>query len=272
MGLRSPIKRFYKKHLQYRINVLRNQLFPYQFNPNRFADTFLAHTEHGNDDLSREIPKVVWVFWTGHNEMSENRKRSMQVLASKIGLPIKLVTPDNLSEYILPEAPLHPAYQYLSLVHKSDYLRCYFMHFHGGAYTDVKECQYDWQPIWQELADSSAYMIGYPEIRPEDIVQHESQKINQDTKRCFSQMVGNGAYICRPNTALTRDWYAELQKRMDKYADLLAQNPGNVLGDNDGYPIAWAGILGSIFHPLYLKYNHRILRNPQLRPITENYR
>ena len=45
---------------------------------------------------------------------------------------------ENLSSWIAEKSPLHPAYNYLSSVHKADYLRCYLMHHHGGAYSDIK--------------------------------------------------------------------------------------------------------------------------------------
>jgi hypothetical protein len=48
----------------------------------------------------------------------------------------------------LPEYPLHPAFKYLSYVHKSDYLRSYFMHFYGGGYADIKK--YSSNNNWKE--------------------------------------------------------------------------------------------------------------------------
>ena len=88
---------------------------------------------------SGNINRCVYCFWTGTNPMSDNRKRCLQNLKNQIGVPVQLITPDNLGDYLLPAYPLHPSYQLLSETHRADYLRTYFMNFYGGGYTDIKE-------------------------------------------------------------------------------------------------------------------------------------
>lgn len=60
------------------------------------------------------------------------------VLREWIGLPVELVTPKNLSDWVLPQHPLHRAYENLSLVCCSKYLRVSLTHHHGGGYCDLK--------------------------------------------------------------------------------------------------------------------------------------
>ena len=48
------------------------------------------------------------------------------------------MTPANLQDWVVAGHPLHPAYNDLSLVHRSDYLRAYLLHHHGGGYCDLK--------------------------------------------------------------------------------------------------------------------------------------
>ena len=84
--------------------------------------------------------------------------------------------------------------------------------------------------------------------------------------------MGNGAYIFRPQTPFTSEWYAELNRRLDFYAEDLKKFPGNIMGDNEGYPIPWTGILGTIFHPLCLKYSDKLMYDDMLRPNTKDYR
>jgi len=43
------------------------------------------------------------------------------------------ITRATLHRWILKSEPLHPAFEYLSPVHQSDYLRCYLLHFHGAV-------------------------------------------------------------------------------------------------------------------------------------------
>ncbi|MDO4642173.1 MAG: hypothetical protein Q4A84_10830 [Neisseria sp.] len=253
------------------LNVLKSTLHPYVYQGSRYLDSFISQTELSQEKGNGQVEKRVFVFWTGNNPMSANRLAGMKALEEKADVPILLITPDNLQEWIKPEAPLHPAYEYLSLVHKSDYLRCYFMHHWGGGYSDVKPCRFPWQSFFDDLDKSAAYLVGYCEKKAADLAQ-VSGKVMQDMENYFSRIVGNCAYICRPDTPFTREWYQELHRRMDAYAPALEAAPGNVMGDNEGYPIPWTNILGDIFHPLALKYSGRILRRNKLRPVCQNYR
>ena len=60
-------------------------------------------------------------------------------------MKVLLITPNNLNDYIVKDDPLPEAYNYLSLVHKADYLRTYFMYHYGGGYADIKRYQHSWK-------------------------------------------------------------------------------------------------------------------------------
>ena len=116
--------------------------------------------------------------------MSNNRRRGITSLQAVAGVPVVLVTPENLPQFIQPNAPLHPAFEYLSLVHKSDYLRCYFMHHLGGGYSDIKPCRHNWLASFEQLEASPAYAIGYPERKQDGLAQVD----------CFIQQAMNQYY------------------------------------------------------------------------------
>lgn len=120
-------------------------------NKNDYKDSFVSNYDLSKKYKSRRIDRKVYMFWTGNNAITENRARNIELTKNNLGVDLLLVTPDNLGEYILPEYPLHPAYQYLSNVHKSDYLRAYFMHHHGGGYADVKLFENDWNSAFNHL-------------------------------------------------------------------------------------------------------------------------
>jgi len=246
-------------------------IFPYKYNPKRYSDTFLCKTPILDDSSVNEVPEVIYCFWTGTNEMSENRKRAVESLQKVSEVDVKLIDPTNLQNYILPEYPLHSAYEYLSLVHKADYLRCYFMHHHGGGYSDVKICVNSWKDSFHRLNKSDKQILGYSEIGYRAVAQLEG-KLGKDLRRYFLTVIGNCAYICRPNSSFTREWYAELHERLDLHLSKLKLNPGNVWGDNEGYPIPWTGILGDIFHPLCLKYSKHMIVCEKIKPDFNNYR
>ena len=79
------------------------------------------------------LERRIFCFWTGDNKMSENRLDAIASLRDKAEVEIVLVTPADLDKFILTGFPLHKGFQYLSAVHKSDYLRCYFMHHYGAG-------------------------------------------------------------------------------------------------------------------------------------------
>jgi hypothetical protein len=209
------------------------------------------------DEILIPINKVVFCFWTGDNPMSDKRKRAYDAMLAKIGVPVDLVTPDKIAEVY----PIHPAYQYLSNVHKSDYLRCYYMRFHGGGYSDVKAPMGSWAGAFERLENNpDMWGLGYQELNPSGVTP-VGGAMETMLKRNYKLLLGNGCYIFRRSTPFVKEWFELLTKEMDKYADDLKKNPGNVWGDNKGYPIAWTGILGNIFHPLCLKHNTKLIRD-----------
>ena len=182
------------------------------------------------------------------------------------------MTPHNLSEFLVEGHPLHAAYEYLSFTHKLDYLRCYFMHFHGGGYSDIKATSHDWAPVFDAFDDPSVWLVGYPET-DYDICANLGGRLGRDVRASWGDLVGAGAYIARPRTALTAQWYAELLRRMDYYSrDLEAYPAANALGDSPGYPVTWIGINSLIFHPAQLKYLNHVRQDSRLLPTFTHYR
>ena len=202
----------------------------------------------------------VYMFWTGDNELTENRKRCMDQFRQVSGANIILVTKDNLHEYILPDQPLHPAYPYLSFTHRADYLRTYFMHFHGGGYSDIKGTTGSWIPHFEELQKSDKWIVGYPEMITKVAVGPENPELQDH----WSELVGNCAYICKPRTPLTREWYNEMILLLDKKLDDLKKYPATSPTDcsaesNGRYPIGWEEMLGVIFHRTCYKYKDTLI-------------
>lgn len=126
--------------------------------------------------------------------------------------------------------------------------------------------------MFEKLEHSSAWLIGYPEVRKRDLGAWYFHYVKKHMTRYLSQITGNGCYICRPYSPLTTEWYAELHHRLDEKYELVKQNAGNMWGDNEGYPFAWTEVGGDIVHPLVLKYMRFTLKDARLRPILTNYR
>lgn len=64
---------------------------------------------------------------------------------------VKVINPAVTPYFSVPEEPIHKAFEFLSLIHKSDYLRCYLLYHYGGGYTDVKHLHTDLKPYFKRL-------------------------------------------------------------------------------------------------------------------------
>lgn len=203
------------------------------------------------------MDKVIFTFWTGDNPMTYNRKMAFVYLINNCGVKIKLITPENLSAYI--KEPLHPSFDKLHLTHKSDYLRTYFMHFYGGGYSDIKACRGSWFNSFDLLEKSDKWLLGYTELNHG--VAPVGGQLEKELKRNYRKLLGNGAYICKPNTEFTLSWYNALLAKMDTF-DFSGE-----------YPIKWTEILGNIFHPLCYEYKDHLLHDNSVIPnFTKSYR
>jgi hypothetical protein len=250
---------------------------PYHYDAKRYEGTFLEQPSEFeySDNLEKYVDRVIYIFWTGDNEITANRLEGIKSLEKVSGVEVKLITPKNLSDYIKEDDPLPEAYQYLSFVHRADYLRSYFMYHYGGGYADIKTYCKSWIPAFEKLEKSNAFVIGYPEVgfwgaANQDI---ESGFLKEDLKNYWRYLIGNGSYICRPHTRFTAEWHAEAKRRLVELTNVLRDHPAaDPFGRNADYPVKWSGLLGSIFHPLCLKYHDRLLKDMALMPSFKNYR
>lgn len=224
--------------------------------------------------------------------MSSNRRRCFESFA-QTGLRPILVTAKELDSWILPSHPLHEAYGLLSPVHRSDYLRAYFMHHYGGGYSDIKEHARSWLPTINQLAKSETYLgAGYREIRGGTVyLQHNridgrafvlSRSVNPLTAAFVTNLmrtvrpllIGNGAFFFKKQTPYTKRWLGEVERRLDLLLPSLIAHPAQQVRDSitssSGYPIPWSFLLGDISGPLGMAYSWRLLKTLP-PPSFENY-
>lgn len=208
----------------------------------------------------------IYCFWTGTNPLTKNREECLKsIIDIQTAANVILVTPENLERFV--SEPLHKAFKHLSLTHKSDYLRCYFMYHYGGGYSDIKKHTVSWKNVYVALQNnSSAQCVGYEEI--------EGGAANTVPAYLWKELIGNCAYIFKPKTQIALEWLTQLHSKLDVLYEDLRLNPPLHARDRleygGKYPIPWTGILGDIFHPLVYKYRKYVL-NYLPPPLFNNY-
>ena len=202
--------------------------------------------------------RVIFIFWTGTNEMSFRRVHCINALKEQTGCNILLVNVENLPEFILPDYPLHPAYPYLSETHKCDYLRTYFMRHYGGGYSDIKIPNGSWIQAFETMQNEpDIWVNGYHESNPDAIAFSPASHL-------WERLPGNGAYVIRPQTPFVIEWTNKQAQVLDHHLEALRENPSTqpdccieyVPGTK--YPLHWNEILGRIFHEETAKIVDRI--------------
>lgn len=271
------------------LRVLRSRRLGYEYSARRYyADVNglrfpnsstleVDHTLHvpkrlGHVDLA-PAPRNIYCFWTGVNELTAARVRSLEhIRRVNPEFDVYLVTPTNLRDFELASDPIHPAYKYLSLVHRSDYLRAYFMHHYGGVYLDIKEFNGSWEDLLVRLNQApDAWAAGPPELGAYN-VGSAFGKLGRDQRLHYARQLQQGGFICKARSPFTEEWMAEVSRRLNYFEDLLPSREDDVLGNQPDYPISWYVIHGMVFGPLCLKYSERLIIDPSISVCLDGYR
>jgi hypothetical protein len=222
---------------------------------------------------------TIFCMWTGTNPMSSQRIQALWSIYNNTRCPVVYINHQSLRDWEKPEYPYHPAFEYLSDTHKSDYMRCYLMHHYGGGWADIKHTSADWRPHFAKLRSSSALALGYQEIP--DGIPHLNNSLGNEIRLNHDKTIGLCAFIFKKQSEITYEWYEQLCATLDQLIEQLALHPATHPQDQFGltlpngkrseYPIKWADILGEIFHPLVYKYQSQILKSP-IEPRFFGYR
>lgn len=257
-----------------RVFTTYDRAVPHTFDIDRHRDSwgvlprmyFLHREPPAGSRTDLPVPRRIFAIWSGDNEMPAARATSLDSLRQRNpGIPVEVITPDNVADYVLDDAPLHPAYANLSLTHRSDYLRAYLMHHHGGGYSDVKECRAPWDSAFKRLDYEQIWLVGYPELSS-DRCGGRDARLGHEIRRRYASLAGYGAFICRPGTPLTGEWLREVERRLSYYEEELAEHPGGVRDEVAAYPIQWIELGSDVLNPLQLKYFEHISLDAAVQP------
>jgi hypothetical protein len=142
------------------------------------------------------------------------------------------------------------------------------MNFYGGGYSDIKKTTGSWVDSFNKLNNSNYWICGYKEVEGGIAYPPYSHKYNE--------LIGNGAYICKPQTELTKEWYNSMILLLDSKIESLKRNPARFPQDcsesGSGYPIEWNEMLGRIFHKVSYKYKEYLLNTLPILEFNSYYR
>ncbi len=221
------------------------------------------------------MDRKIHVFWCSDNDLSETRQASLKSLIDKSGCKIELVTNKNINKYII--EPFHEGYKYLSAIHKCDYWKAYFAYFYGCGYSDIKICEFDWNPYFEQLeANEEAFMVSYSESGGGGVaLRSESAARKINLSECIVMVrkahliPGCGHWVYKKGTSMAKKWREVQHKILDDNMDTLKNNPGTYhIGAVKGgvhfrynnestakfkgskYPFCWSEFGGMISHEL----------------------
>lgn len=236
------------EHIGYKQTIWLNYLSEYKYLMDNSSNKYKSHETWNS---------YIWQFWTDANSLSNDRRAALNTQCN-FGIEAKFLISDAIVHMQLEEQPFHPAYWFLSATHKSDYLRCYFMHFYGGGYADIKHYtkQNNWKACFKLLNDNPDIWI----IGAEEHVGGSPIKTYNNAED-VRHLIANGWFICRPHTEFTQKWFDRVNEKLDQCFNALKacwettkNNPQISNQENRQYPIRWAGLLGEIIHPLEMEY------------------
>ena len=233
-----------------------------------------------------KVPRRLFVAWFGDAPLSDTRQNSLRAL-EEMSIPVILVTQENIGEWVLPEDPLPEGWMYLTAIQQADFLRCYLMHHHGGGYADIKAPSGEWDSSFEILDSGDLWAAGYPEYwwGVANLGTSHFEFRSADWWRCrimqarFRSLIGNGAFIFKPRTPLTRQWLDLTTAKLESLTPALRKRPARASRERAGevidnvvcdYPVSWTALGGDILHPLVLKYRKKIVKTLP-RPKIESY-
>lgn len=180
---------------------------------------------------------VIWQVWPGDDEIPPYMQLCHETVKkfNSSFFTVILVRPTTLRKYV---KKLHPSYEYMSYVHKADYLRCVLLHEYGGIYLDMDTiCFKSLENYFKKIAEND--VVGYDGSR-------------------WGELWGVSAMgPYRPHSVFTTMWKNALFKKLDSnFSQLKEYRSNNKSLKKDSLP--WSSILRDIVLPLSHELKNKI--------------
>jgi hypothetical protein len=232
-----------------------------------------------------QVPKVIWCYWAGP-PMQGKRLTDFEKLIQEVGVPVFLITPENVASLVKPEAPFPKGFVHLSAVHQSDLVRAYMMHHYGGAWHDIDAPRACFKEAWKVFEDPNVYICGMPEIERgvADVIAPDGRHMRSH----YDKLIAVPAWVARPQTDFSQLVWRSIHEEIENKSKLLEQFPARSTRDkyipvrnywqgllvtikhkwagrNPHYPILWT-LFGNSFHQAQLSFPAHI--NRTLKPVS----
>jgi len=191
-----------------------------------------VHGEPGRKSrlVQGQMHRVIWMCWTGNNPMPVHLQLCMATVRRNAKVPVILITPQNVAEYVTEP---HPAYEFLHLAHRADYLRCYLLHNYGGMYLDVDTiCLRSLGELFDFIENSDTSAVGYDGSEWGELIG-------------ISDM---GPF--KPDSELTQLWFGALHGRLQESYLEITREKTDVF--------YWQELLRDIFVPASILHSESI--------------
>jgi hypothetical protein len=170
----------------------------------------------------------IWMAWTGDNPLPDLLALFLESVRRHNGADFEVivVTPENVRQCLEP----HPAYQYLSLNHRADYLRLHLLHRYGGVYLDM-----------DTIALRSLAGL-YQDLASFDIVTYDGAT--------WGEVFGSSVFgPTRRGSVLTTAWTEEIDRRLDANHDALAAHRRES-DDLHKDSLGWSALMSELVTPI----------------------
>ena len=228
------------------------------------------------NDVDGFESEYIFCMWPGEDKLTPDRATEVFSILANTQRAVIFLTPRSFKLWELPSAPFHPATQYISECHMSDYLRVYLMHYFGGGYTDIKFTYKSWVEAFAVLkSNPDALALGFPLDNPLEFglsKKFDGTAILEDYKINYVPFgIGHAAFIFKRRSVLTEDMLSMLHEFLDEKLPELKENPsraqkdylGKVLPDGSvsNYPLDYIEMGPDIFHKALYKHKTRIMHH-----------
>ncbi len=239
------------------------RLVPGDFWYGKYPHTFLERRPPLDAVGDGPVPNVIWCFWTGDNPLTPARRAGLESIRSlNPETLVELVDPGRLPDFILPGRPLHPAFDLLSLNHRSDYLRAYFLFHYGGGYADLKTLVAPWAPAMGRLEEAPGKWVAATALSDPKWAGNPAGRLGVHVRRYYERVASGTTCVARRGNPLFAEWLREIDRVLDYAHPALLEAPGGMWGQDPAYPLEWMALQGNVFQPLCLKYQDRLILDP----------